>query len=294
MTKLTDLTISLNGLIWVFTLLAVLAIVFTLFVYRRTNPIVANSTRYILSALRIIALLSVLLLIFEPIIGITYNKKEKPNLAVLIDTSASMALTDVEVKRDSVLFATLKQPVFDDIENNYNIFYYTFGSTANRIEKSKMDSLRFLGDVTDIRHSLENVKEQFHEQSLAAILLLSDGAYNLGGNPVRFVEEMGVPIYTIGIGSNKEAQDIALVGVSANKFSYLDIASPVKVKVRTLGFPETRTRIYLRRGKQIIESKEIRLPEAPADLEVELSFTPHCGGFEKQVKSSHHIWISKY
>lgn len=283
MFSLQDLYISIHGVVWILVALFMILFLFILFVYRRTNPIVSNQTRYTLIALRVIGLFGVLFLIFEPILGITYDKKEKPTLAVLVDTSASMALKDMEVKRDSVLSSVLNMPVFSELEDKYRLIYYRFAATATQSSKAEIDSIGFIGDATDIRHSLELVTEELLEENLAGIILLTDGAYNLGGNPVRYASEVGVPIHTIGIGSGMDSRDLAIVRISANKFAYLGSTSPVHVELRSLGFPETRTVVSLKRNGHIVDSKDVLVPAAPADVEVNFSFIPQKKGPQKYV-----------
>ena len=280
---LRDLNISLTGVIWIFGVLIVVFLVFALFIYRKTNPVVSNRIRFTLIALRVIGLLGVLFLIFEPILSISYEKKERPAIAVLIDTSASMALKDVEVKRDSVLAAILKTPVFEELDNEFQLIYYQFSGTTEKFMKTEIDSINYIGDATDIRHSLEYVRENLREENLAGIILLTDGAYNLGGNPVRYADEIGVPIYPIAVGSGLESRDMAILSVTVNRFAYLGIESPVQVRLRNSGYPETGTVLSLKRNGLTIDSKNVNLASAPSVVDVSLHFTPEREGPQKYV-----------
>jgi len=281
MFSLRDLTILLHGAGWLLIVLFAVLFIFVLFIYRKTNPIVSNRMRYLLLALRVIALLGALFIIFEPTLGVSYNKKTKPTLAVLIDNSVSMALTDAEGKRDSVVASVLDMSVFPQLQEKCHLKYYKFAAMAERISKDEIDSIQYFGDATDIRHSLETVQSELIDENLTGMILITDGAYNLGGNPVRFARDTSVPIYPIVVGSNQDVRDLAIAQVSANKFAYVGSGSPVNVKLRNLGFPDTRTIVNLKTDERVVDSKNIIVPKAPADVDLSLHFTAEKEGSKK-------------
>ena len=87
-----DLGLSANG--WLLVLALLLGIGFSVFVYRYTNPPISKRLRYLLIALRSIALSLIIFIVFEPILSLTWFKTEAPIIGIIFDTSGSMGLTD--------------------------------------------------------------------------------------------------------------------------------------------------------------------------------------------------------
>ena len=87
-----NFSLSLLGSELLFFLLLLALIGLSYFVYRRTNPPVANWLKSLLTTVRVLVLFFILFILFAPILKLTLQKKEQPIVAVLLDTSASMAL----------------------------------------------------------------------------------------------------------------------------------------------------------------------------------------------------------
>jgi len=95
---LTEINLHTTGntVLLIFTALAAIAVSY--FVYRRTIPPIATGWRILLIILRSLAIISIVLLLFEPILSITRKKEKEPIVAVLVDNSASMALGSRQAK----------------------------------------------------------------------------------------------------------------------------------------------------------------------------------------------------
>ncbi len=68
----------------------ILLVAVTLLVYRRTTPALTRLTKTFLTLLRILAILLLVLVLVRPLLGINYVSKMQPEIAVLLDNSASM------------------------------------------------------------------------------------------------------------------------------------------------------------------------------------------------------------
>ena len=107
-----DIYLKLSGNVLLFLLALIALIGLSVFVYRRTIPPVPTWFRRILIALRILALIIILFILFEPILSLSWNRIEQPIIAVLMDASASMSLTDNEEIRSDKAQAVVESDVF--------------------------------------------------------------------------------------------------------------------------------------------------------------------------------------
>ena len=96
------------------------------FVYRRTNPPAPNWLKTILTVLRFLALTLVLFMLFEPILKVSWQRKEKPIVAVMLDNSASMTLENNGETRARKAISLLNSEIFQDGIRDVNFDYYKF------------------------------------------------------------------------------------------------------------------------------------------------------------------------
>ncbi len=266
---------------WLLLAAALLAIAYTLSIYRRTNPIVSVIVRGFLVSARILAILCLLLVIFEATFSLSFTRSEPPVLAIAIDNSASMAIRDKAGARNEIVSSILHADELELLKRRFDLKYYSFSDHARMLSVQEFDSLRFRGDISNIAESLEFIKGDLAEENLAGIVLLSDGNYNEGGNPVRYAGEIGVPIYCIGIGSNQTKPDLALTQVEANAFAYVDEPTPMTLTVRGLGLEEQKTALTLKDEKKTISSQMITVPPSPSEMQIPLSYLPETPGRHK-------------
>ena len=267
-----DFIFSVSAFYYILSAIAALA--FTLWIYRRTNPIVSKSTRVILILLRSIALFLVLLVLFKTIVHLQFRKTQKPVLALAIDRSASLSLSDPHGSREKLLQKSLKDPLYEDLKKNFELRYFSFANTLSNLEPDKLDSLQASGDVTNITENLKRIKTRLGREPLNGILLFSDGSYNKGGNPARFAGEIGVPVHSIGIGSDEPVTDLALIDVETEPFSYVGEKTQVQITVRSTGFEPITVPVQLRSSGRILAVQNVDLAAGPSEKTIALEFTP--------------------
>ncbi len=257
-----------------------LAAAFSLFVYRRTIPPVPPAWRGLLAALRMLALMLVLLLLFEPILSVTRRKEKKPVVAVLIDDSASMTLRDGTFDRKKELEQTLQAPVFQNPGTEVSFRYFPFSHTLQN-ETARPDSMALTGDGTDIHVSLKKLKEGLSEEYFAATILITDGADNLGANPARLAKGYGVPIHPIAIGDPAQQKDVLVSNYATNEIAYAGNDVPVDVYVAGHGFDKRRIQVRLMENSKAVDTQFITLNGDGMEQKVRLSFTAEEPGMHK-------------
>jgi hypothetical protein len=283
MSTFANFRLSLSVPVIVLVAAAVLMLLFTLFIYRHTNPVIPNTLRRILLLLRSIVLVIMLLILFESVVQLFYTRTENPILAVAVDHTASMLTQDRNGSRKDIVEKILNDPLWNRLKQKFDVSFFLFARNAQSCRSNFLDSLSFNGDVTDITRSLEDIKASLTEKNLAGIVLISDGNYNSGGNPVRYASEIGVPVYSIAVGSAQPVTDMAIINLDTNAFGYTDEKTPVNVTIRNTGYSQSNAVLNLKSDSRTVASKMITIPSSPSETTVTLDYVPETSGKKKLV-----------
>ncbi|MDZ7261254.1 MAG: VWA domain-containing protein [candidate division KSB1 bacterium] len=273
-----DFHLSLSGSGLLLMLLMLILAGYSVFIYRRTNPPVSKQLRYFLLGLRVMALTIILFLFFEPILSLSWNRTQKPVLGILIDTSASMGLTDAKGLRSDEAKRVLSEPLFKKLADSYQLEYYQFSDKLTDLKEVRPESLKFAGDGTDIQAALAALKDKMAEKYFAGVILISDGADNLGENPARYAEAYDVPIFPVAIGDPTEQKDVLLSKVITNEVTYANNRVPVEVTVRSSGFEEVKIPVMLKQGGVTLDTQYLRLSSGGLESKVQLHYIPQMEG----------------
>lgn len=282
-----SLSFGLNPWILIPALLTAAALAYWL--YRRTTPRISQSRRVILGLLRFLALFLVLLLLFDPILRLIDREEQRPVVAVLVDDSQSLLLTSsTDSTRESVqsrlsdLLDRLPSAVRDA-----ELRFYGFSESLSNVRGAgfQQDSFLFAGNRTNIAGALEEVREELRDEHLSAALLVSDGRYNTGRNPLYTAERFPVPIYTAVLGDTARHRDVQVRRVVTNDIAYIDTELPVQVGLRTEDMGGEDAVVSIARGGDVLSSQNITLPDGSSEVTIDLSVTPNEEGLHRYTVS---------
>ena len=273
--------LKLHGNTFLFILFFVILIGLSIYVYRRTIPPVPNWFKRILTILRMVALIIILFILFEPILSLSWNRTEKPILAVLVDNSASMSLTDDGKTRADKAKTVLESDLFQNISKEMEVEYYQFSDKLATLSLKHLDSIKFSHDGTDLTEALKTLKEKNIDRYLKGVILITDGINNLGENPVRYVEDLDTPLFPLAIGKAIEQTDIVISKISANQVTYANNKVPVDISIQVFGYPDRKIEVQLLKDSAVLDTKNIEMGKNLFETKVRLQFTPREPGFQK-------------
>ena len=269
-----DLSLGHSPLLLVLCL--ALAAGLTWWTYGRTAPRTTPGRRAVLMGLRATALFIVLVLLFEPVLRRVEAEEEEPVLAVLVDASQSLAPSDSGGPGAEAVRAALRD--FPDVPRGEARFY-AFDREARPLDGP--DSLRFDGPRTDIAGALDRVEADLGGRNLRGVLLLSDGRYTAGRNPLYLAERFGVPIHTAVVGDTTRRRDVLVARVTTNEIAYVGVELPVQVAVRAEGFGGERATVALYEGGERLDAATVTLPEGGVEVTADLALTPEEEGLRR-------------
>ena len=260
-------------------LLIILSIGVSYFLYRKTNPPISTFYKTALIILRGIALALIFLIFFEPIFSFNRIIHKKIKYMVLVDNSVSAGIDDGKYNRKSVIKNIINEKSFDSFKKNADVGYYKFSSKVDKI--SIDDTLNFSEEGTNIGKALEYVLNQNDENNPDGIILITDGIYNLGEDPIKSIEKSKIPTYTIGIGDSTIQKDIFIKNIVTNEITYLDSKVNVDVLIKNVGFLNEKSTITLSKGDKVLDTKIIELPESMRENIVSLTFVANEEGMNE-------------
>jgi len=251
------------------------------FVYRTTVPQVSSIKRIILISLRSLVLFLLFLLIGEPLLSLIRRSVDPPVIAVFVDNSQSMAIKDKTERRDENLKSILKSAVWQQIDKDGKVDYSLFDGEVRNLRAITEDSLTLRGEATDIAKVFKSIKRTYAASNLQAIALITDGNSTVGMNPLYEAEELGIPVFTIGVGDTSEQKDVLIRKVLTNEIAYVGTKVPVNAMVHSTGFSDERIQVSLREDSRLIDEKTLVLESGTRDYLVSLSFVPEKEGTQK-------------
>lgn len=249
--------------------------------YRYTVPPVSRVLRLTLMIVRGVALFLLFLLIGEPLLSLVYHRLDKPVLAVLIDQSKSMTIQDKSGDRKAALLKTLDSPALRTLEGSSTLLFGVFDTKLHLLQSYAKDSISFAGEGTDIGGALKQLKVLTTERNLQGVLLISDGNATVGASPLYEAEEIGHPVFTVGIGDTSEPHDVLVRRVVANTITYVGNKVPVDVTIKSSGYTNEKVEVTVQEGGKVLDRKTVQLEPGTREYDMPLSFTPDADGTKK-------------
>ena len=239
-------------------------------------------------ALRIALVCLLVFILGVPTLRIDVAGKDNLFTAVLVDTSRSMSIADVETPggtisriqaANEVLFARAKDSgLVPAISDDSRVILYSFSDSVKRADRRELASAQ--GPFTNIFRSVRDVEAELRAVPLAAMVLVTDGCRNNGGSTAtpRGSFRPAACRYTCwDIGDPQPPKDLEVVEVAAPRQVRRDTEVELDVTVKHTGIDKPFD-VVLKRGEEVLLTRHLR-PAAESDIKrVRLMFTPDIEG----------------
>ncbi len=227
----------------------------------------------LLECLRFLAALGVVILLWQPEWLTTIHPDTKPKIAILWDDSRSMTTIDATlppvlseksevISRADWVKKALTSDLWKPLEaNGANIVSSTPFATPADAGTSLLNFQPSALSGTDLEAPLSELLDK--ETNLRAVVLLSDGDYNLGQPPVAAAQKMrlrGVPLFPIPVGSNVRLPDLDILSVSAPTYGIVGENVQIPFTIRSSLDRQVRTIVRLRDESGRERTKDIVIP----------------------------------
>lgn len=218
------------------------AVGYAFLLYRGKHPW-SGMLNKILFASRTVLVFLLAFLLLGPIIRQINNLYEKPVFVILQDNSVSVKET-----ADSTILKSVQQSLSTIKESLTSSGYETL---QKDLSGEDVEIVKFNESVSDLQGALRRISNQYEGQSVAGVLLVSDGIYNSGLSPL--FSAYSFPVYTIGIGDTAQRQDITIKDLVYNKIAYQGNQFPIRAEILVKGFPNQNITVSLIKAGKVIE-----------------------------------------
>jgi hypothetical protein len=275
-----------------FLILAGALIGAVVWVYRKEPDYVDLRRKRVLSALRAVAALVLVFILTGAFIEVLHREESKGTLVVLVDTSQSMSIKDRH--GDGPEAAALKQVVGGEItdltrseqvkralanqqvaflknlSDKFRIETYTFGQTANlsAVEMGAFDApggalanLPAPADpATQLGAALRDTGRRLKGRKIDGVVMFTDGGWNRGEEPVLAAQDLGAPVFTVGVGV-PQTKDIAVTFLFCEDVVFKGDTFPLTVRVRSNGYTGQTVRLVIRQDDDVVKEVPIEFDE---------------------------------
>jgi hypothetical protein len=189
-----------------------LGLLYAWLMYR--NPVqLAKRMRYGLFALRTFLVTMLALLLVSPLVRSVTYQPQKPLVLIAQDNSESIKIFQNKAR---LLPANWADALRKQLGNNYEVHTFSFDK-----ELKEGTSNTFNGKQTDISSALHQLNDRFANQNIGALVLATDGLYNLGADPQYEARNIKTNIYTIALGDTVPRRDLLIGNINYNKTAFL-------------------------------------------------------------------------
>jgi uncharacterized membrane protein len=153
----------------------------------------------------------VLALLWQPAITVTELKPQQNIVAVLVDDSRSMAISEGGSSREAQAVKALENGVLAGLSRSFQTRLYRLDDVAARIDS--LQALQPTAPSTRIGDSLKQLSNETSDLPIGAVVLLSDGDDNSGGiraDAISALRARHIPVHTVGFGRERVQRDVEL------------------------------------------------------------------------------------
>ena len=226
-----------------------------------------NGRRGKVALLEIVRFVAVAMLAFtllQPEYIRLIKRTDPPQVVILNDASGSMQTRDVVSTNDIVtrtawIDTQNKSAYWTPLEAGSKVMTGPFGTPPGVTTTNALGQTGEIG--TDLSGALGSVLRQ--QRNLKAVLLLTDGDWNLGPSPIGVAtryRDKGIPVYSVVTGRDEPIADLAMEEVAAPAYGLFGEQIAIPYTVQSHLPRDVATEVRLMQGTEQLAAKKITLP----------------------------------
>jgi uncharacterized membrane protein len=189
----------------------------------------------------------VLGLLWQPAITVAELKRQQNIIAVLVDDSRSMAISENGQTRQAQAIETLQNGVLASLNRSFQTRLYRLDSVPTRIDG--LTDLQPNAPSTRIGDSLKQFSDETSDLPIGAVVLLSDGGDNSGGidaDAISALRARHIPVHTVGFGREHAEHDVELDDAVVAPRTLADSRLAAKITFHQHGYAGTSINLTVR------------------------------------------------
>jgi uncharacterized membrane protein len=202
----------------------------------------------------------ILFLLWHPALSVATLRPQQNVVAVLVDDSRSMGLSDSSGTREAAAQAVLNTGLLKALSDRFQVRLYRFGKEPERIPNVAQANAS--APATRIGDTLERVMAESSSLPLGAIVMLSDGADNSGGidlQTIAAIRRQRIPVHTVGFGREHPEHDVEVTDAIVPARALPQSRLTALVTLQNWGLAGNRARLTVRDGGKVLASQDVTL-----------------------------------
>jgi uncharacterized membrane protein len=245
--------------------------------YRRAAGKMAPGRRWLVLGLRLLTIAVVALCLLDPQWVREIAHPHSGRVALLLDTSRSMGVTEQGRSRIEEAKAWARSSL--KLPPGLELQMFRFDEKLEPL--TSLDEAAPAGDHTDLAGALEQLRRVAVVQPFGSVVLISDGAdqaaREAGAIAKQFANDR-LPIHTLCIGSTNEAPDLRIEKVETQPVYSRQATIHVYATLCSPGFSGRQTEARVVQDGKVLSRQTIALEGAAQRLDLE--FAPQRDGFQ--------------
>src|SRR5580693_685868 len=210
-------------------------------------PVMRSWRAWVIWGLQTLLATLVLVLLWQPAITVAELKPQQNVIAVLVDDSRSMAISEDGVTRQAQAVQALQNGVLASLNRSFQTRLYRVDSVPARIDSLK--DLKPNAPSTRIGDSLKQLSDETSDLPIGAMVLLSDGDDNTGGiaaDAINALRARHIPVHTVGFGRERAAHDVELDDAVVAPRALADSRIAAKITFHQRGYAGVKVNLTVR------------------------------------------------
>src|SRR5580700_7612932 len=213
----------------------------------RAAPVMRGWRVWIIWGLQTLLAAVILVLLWQPAITIAELKPQQNIIAVLVDDSRSMAISEEGITRQAQAVQALQNGVLASLNRSFQTRLYRVDDVPARIDSLK--ELQPNAPATRIGDSLRQLSGETSDLPIGAVVLLSDGDDNTGGitaDAINALRARHIPVHTVGFGRERAAHDVELDDAVVAPRALADSRLAAKITFHQRGYAGAKITLTVR------------------------------------------------
>src|SRR6202050_1722521 len=210
-------------------------------------PVMHSWRAWVIWGLQALLAAMILVLLWQPAITVAELKPQQNIIAVLVDDSRSMAISEDGVTRQAQAVKALQSGLLDSLNRQFQTRLYRVDDVPARIDSLK--DLQPSAPSTRIGDSLKQLSEETSDLPIGAVVLLSDGDANAGGmgaDAINALRARHIPVHTVGFGRERAEHDVELDDAVVARRALPESRLAAKTTLHQRGYAGAKINLTLR------------------------------------------------
>lgn len=224
---------------------------------RRKNTLFSRPVAIVLFSLRTLLLFGLMVLLLHPSLQSRKTQAIKPMLALITDNSLS--IRNGHQGKDTLIALELKNNLREKLSGKFEVVEYTVGGS---LQPNRQPG--FNEPSTNLADAIKSLSGKQASKNLHAGILLSDGLYNEGSNPLFEASGSDRRFYSVMLGDTLTRKDVSIERVLANSICYKGDQVQIAATIQAEAAPGSRLLVKLeeiRNGKTRVLDQQTLVAE---------------------------------